>query len=194
MSLLESFNFTVLYTWIRSYLPATFAYEVFITEVRRILNHINNTGKSYSNQCQLIYNWSHILTLQQKDWDCGVACLYMVLKWSDFHSIKKVNLSLIDNHEICRRETPLWSLDLFLFLVELDLNVSMYTTSLGVQSHHLSYEWYNNSSVELDKLRLDKQIAYSKTKGLNIYEVKSFLFLVVILAGSFFLICWVSLL
>jgi hypothetical protein len=172
MSFFPSFSFVGLYAWIRSYLPTTFAYEVFITEVRRVLNHINNTGKSYSNQCQLIYNWSHILTLQQKDWDCGVACLNMVLKWSDNHSSNNTASSVIlDNHEISKRETPLWSLDLFLFLVELDLNVSMYTTSLGVQSHHLTYEWYNNSSVEQEKVRLNDQITYSKTKGLNIYEV-----------------------
>lgn len=139
-------------------------FQYFLYGMRLILKRVNNFGKSYSNQFGLFYRWNHIFIMQQKDWDCGIACCAMVLKWYDLHP------NLIYRHELSARGRPLWSIDLFIFLCQTGLNAIMYTTSLDVQQHHSDYDWYQTSLEEDSKL-IKNQIEYTVKKQLNVINV-----------------------
>jgi hypothetical protein len=139
-------------------------FHYFLSGMRLILKRMNNCGKSYSNQFELFYRWNHIFIMQQKDWDCGIACCAMVLKWCN------LSPSFIFRHELASRGCPVWTLDLFIFLYQTGIHAIMFTTSLDVQPHHLDYDWYK-PFLEDDQSRIKEQIQYTLKENLTVNQV-----------------------
>lgn len=79
-------------------------------------------------------NW---IVAQQFSWDCGLACLSMLLKW------QQKKFTHIYNSPYVARARPLWTIDIFLLLYNEKVNIEMFTTSLGVQPHHHDFDWYS---------------------------------------------------
>ena len=161
--------FQYIYDWYDHYRRSRYfiaGLHYFLSGMRVILERFYRLSASYSNQYDLHYRWKHIYTRQENEWDCGVACCAMVLKWANQPS------SLIYQHEIALRGTPLWSLDLLLCLSEHKLKSTLYTTSVGIQSHHENYDWYQNF-LEQDKLRMERQLDQLSLQDLNIVQVST---------------------
>ena len=136
---------------------------------RQLLQRLTELGQEYSQKYDLLYKFSHIFIRQQKDWDCGVACCAMALKWC------MKNPDLVYEHEIAFRGRPLWTVDLFFFLYQNAMNITMYTTYIGCHSHHhQSYEWYQ-SHLDDDRSHLVGQFEHAKSHDLPIYQVRYFI-------------------
>lgn len=151
--------------WRSRYFIAGFHY--FLTNMRLFLQRFYQLTASYSIQYDLNNRWKQIYTRQDNEWDCGVACCAMAMKWNN---VAPLSLSSLYQHEIALRGTPLWTLDLLLCLKEHDLQATMYTTSIGVQSHHERYEWYHRN-LEQDKRRMADQLHRLDEASLNIVQV-----------------------
>jgi len=150
--------------WRSRYFIAGFHY--FLTSMRLFLQRFYQLTASYSIQYDLNNRWKHIFTRQENEWDCGVACCAMAMKWIN----TPLSLSSLYQHEIALRGTPLWTLDLLLCLKEHDIPATMYTTSIGVQSHHENYEWYHRH-LEQDKRRMADQLHKLDDTSLNIVQM-----------------------
>lgn len=98
-------------------------------------------------------------TKQRSNWDCGIACLHMACKWSSYG--KDNFQTIILDHELSVRTTPLWTIDLYCFLRENNINSIMYTTTIGISSAHRELGWYQNHLSD------DINRVYSKFKLAN---------------------------
>lgn len=108
---------------------------------------------------------------QNDEWDCGVACCWMALSWSGFNN---EDADVVYRHKISQRGAPLWTIDLFLFLHEQHIRVTMYTLSLGIQPHHMNYAWY---AKHLDKEAdpegyVAGQFEVAQTNQMNLINVR----------------------
>ena len=84
-----------------------------------------------------------IFVAQLEHMDCGHACIRMVCKWARHF-----------DPSITYTGTPLWTVDLYLELLERSpCKVSFYTTSIGVASHHETIDWYQRNQTDGDELR-----------------------------------------
>lgn len=106
----------------------------------------------------------HLIYCAQKhNWDCGLACCAMIMKWFDMDS------SWLYDHELAQLEVPLWTIDLLLLLEEIGIAVQLRTKAIGVQLHHASLPWYCRTlSAEQD--RVNQQFAKAQAKGLDISQ------------------------
>ena len=129
-------------------------------------------GSSISHY--IIDNTHPIYVKQRNDWDCGIACILMILKIREMNSIDLTvhdilpsssaqpidvfasNGDLISRgvdiravQELLDLTTPLWTIDLFIGLIDSGIqNIEMHTCCIGVsQSLHLM-EWYVNHLPE----------------------------------------------
>jgi hypothetical protein len=124
---------------------------------------------------------------QSSNWDCGVACSVMVLRWINLLGVRDVknvvewrSEDAIFRHEIVYgRDVPLWTIDLYLLLHSISLPSStlrMYTTCVGYNSSHRSLPWYNSVSTSAttsmhDQSDIDRKFELAKQQGLQIFEV-----------------------
>ena len=108
-----------------------------------------------------------IYSPQKFDWDCGLACCIMVLKWHGFNSEK------VYEHELALLASPLWTIDLLIVLKDCGVSGSMHTTCLGLQEHHSSLDWYSRGESN-DFNRIAKQFSLARELGLKIGKVSVF--------------------
>lgn len=109
-----------------------------------------------------------IHVFQREHWDCGIACCAMVLKWLN------IPLEELYQHDIATRKSPLWTIDLFLFLIEHSVNADMYTITLGFDTHHSNYDWYLdnfNSETSTSVSDINSRYVAAMERGLPIYTV-----------------------
>jgi hypothetical protein len=92
----------------------------------------------FRRRSKITRNIKSIFVPQRHVWDCGVASVGMVLNWVQY----KYNDEELYTPEICQRSSPLWTIDLFLLLVELGVDAHMYTLSTKIEQHHFHYDWY----------------------------------------------------
>ena len=79
-----------------------------------------------------IGEYDNIHVRQQHNWDCGVACLQMSLRWWFADKLHKLHLEL-DPKEFEGKESPLWTIDIFLSLVNNGAeDAVMFTTCKGI--------------------------------------------------------------
>lgn len=94
--------------------------------------------------------------------DCGEACIAMVLKWvnplTDKNWIHNLNLS-----------QPCWSIDIFITLKELELDVFMYTRVRGFSPDNYGIAWYEKNMNRFEVDRCNEQ--FRKAENLN-WEIK----------------------
>jgi hypothetical protein len=71
------------------------------------------------------------------------------------------------------KRTPLWTIDLFVLLVESGLKdeTFMYTTTLGIAANHRENSWYANH-LENDVDRVDSQFRRAAQQGWNVQETR----------------------
>ena len=96
----------------------------------------------------MLTNIPHIK--QQYDWDCGLACVRMVLK-------RALPMTADRNFEdLCKQlgfGTNVWTIDLANILTYLKVNYAFYTETLGVDMSYRSSSFYEES-FEVDELRV----------------------------------------
>ena len=99
---------------------------------------------------EVLYAGYHVP--QKFSWDCGIACIEMVLKWIGIpESRYRWHLN-----ELYLRSSPLWTVELFCFLREkFYVDCSMSTLCVGVNPSHLGIDWYSQhwSSHELGRIQ-----------------------------------------
>lgn len=86
---------------------------------------------------------------QESSWDCGVACLQMVLTWSRISDCDTVS-SLLELKSHNDWSKPLWTIDIFCFLMESGVDATFYTRCLGTGAHHQSIDWYTKNMGDDD--------------------------------------------
>ena len=118
-----------------------------------------------------IGRFEHIHVQQQQDWDCGIACFRMAQRWHGSDTFSPLESPYLQSfYEKC---TPLWTIDIFVGLVESGLkDVSfMFTTTLGIAPLHRENSWYANH-LDNDVERVDGQFRRAAQQGWNIRETK----------------------
>jgi len=97
--------------------------------------------------------FSHIYVRQSSNWDCGIACLSMVLKWSNAADQTPL---------VFDKSTPLWTIDLYVFLKQRGLRDAIfYTTCKGINRDHFAIDWYKRH-IEADVLRVERKFQEAK--------------------------------
>jgi hypothetical protein len=104
---------------------------------------------------------------QNGDWDCGVACCGMVLKWLDMDE------ELLHTDDIARKQSPLWTIELFLFLAQHGINANMYTISIGQDWHYRDIKWYEERRKNDNFSKLDAMFSQALESGYALTEVCS---------------------
>ena len=79
-----------------------------------------------------IGEYDNIHVRQEHNWDCGVACLHMSLRWWFGDKVHDQQLEL-DSEEYEGKESPLWTIDIFLSLIKNGADDAvMFTTCKGI--------------------------------------------------------------
>ncbi|EGC40294.1 hypothetical protein DICPUDRAFT_146833 [Dictyostelium purpureum] len=86
---------------------------------------------------------------QDSNWDCGVACISSVLKWSN-----KENYQFGIINEIINTKS-IWSIDLSNALTQLQVPHIYYTNSIGVRNDYSENKYYKDN-WESDTLRVNQ--------------------------------------
>mmetsp|Transcript_27786 Transcript_27786/g.39448 ORF Transcript_27786/g.39448 Transcript_27786/m.39448 type:complete len:286 (+) Transcript_27786:107-964(+) len=94
----------------------------------------------------MLDEYDYIFVAQKFNWDCGIACCSMVLKWFD--------TLIFNDHPLYKLLTPLWTVELYCYLKGLNINCLMCTRFVGVSPSHKHIAWYNQNytDTELDRV------------------------------------------
>ena len=99
---------------------------------------------------------------QQHNWDCGLACVQMVLR---YFSVPHEDLK-----EVCQRMNfgdSVWTIDLAYILRHYAINHLLCTITVGVDKGYSSKSFYKNS-FSADELRVNKLFQECKEGGVNL--------------------------
>ena len=91
-------------------------------------------AKLIEDRVNFIGEYDLIHVRQRHHWDCGVACLEMSLRWwqTDEEYLQRLDLN---SREFEEKESPLWTIDIFLGLSQNGIHGAvMYTSYKGLQS------------------------------------------------------------
>lgn len=135
-------------------------------------NEINNEIKMndmYSSAYLAAKKYHYIHHSQDSDWDCGVACARMVRQWYLGRDVKDLLYDINNTeHQKCfEKGRPLWTVEIFVALHSMGVNVSMCTLSAGIGTHHQQYKWYQDDKEE-DDILVKNAIHYSLENSLQI--------------------------
>lgn len=90
--------------------------------------------KLVEKRVDFIGEYDLIHVKQRHHWDCGVACLEMSLRWWRT-SAENLQLFELNAKEFEEKETPLWTIDIFLGLSQNGIDGAvMYTSYKGLMS------------------------------------------------------------
>ena len=98
---------------------------------------------------------------QQGPMDCGPACIRMVHRWA----------SQTDAIVPCNEEVPLWTIDMYAILREMNVCiVKFYTSAIDMKSHHHNMDWYKeeNGNTTLASVHAE----FERVQSLFIYGIK----------------------
>lgn len=89
-------------------------------------------GATKEDRVDFIGEYDLIHVGQKHNWDCGLACLEMSQRWWVMDETHKVPTSF-NTKEFEEKESPLWTIDIFLSLFENRVDGAvMYTTCKGL--------------------------------------------------------------
>jgi hypothetical protein len=94
---------------------------------------------------------------QASTWDCGIACSTMALRWAAYGNAakdSKANISINLDPMMNSKSTPLWTIDLYIFLRERGLCLDFSTSLKGVNAEHDSLKWYAGH-IDEDRSRVE---------------------------------------
>lgn len=107
---------------------------------------------------------------QQFHFDCGHTCLKMVIQYCDIPCDKADAFNDID--ALVQFRKPLWTIDLYTYLMQHGVNASFYTLCVsGVTSNHESIEWYQGTSLLEDAHRVKSLFKQGVEEQWPIFEV-----------------------
>ena len=93
---------------------------------------INVTANNSEERVEMIGEYDLIHVEQKYDWDCGVACLEMCLRWTRISNIEQYKCDF-DIMEFKYEKSPLWTIDIFMGLHDYGVHSAvMYTTCKGI--------------------------------------------------------------
>ncbi|KAM7272044.1 hypothetical protein ACFE04_031258 [Oxalis oulophora] len=138
------------------------------TEEVVVVNIINNDNDDHHPFQQLVKynnNDSHFVQVphinQLNSWDCGLACVLMVLE-----TIGVQNCSLEGLAEICGT-TSIWTVDLAHLLQKFSARFSYYTITFGANPSY-SVETFYKEQLPTDQVRVDQLFQRATEAGINI--------------------------
>ncbi|XP_071734492.1 guanylyl cyclase 1 [Rutidosis leptorrhynchoides] len=128
-----------------------------------------NLAQAYKFKCSLrntIANGhSHFVDVphikQLRSWDCGLACVMMVLRTLGLNQY-----DLQDLEEICRT-TSIWTVDLAYLLQKLSISFSYFTVTIGANPD-FSVENFYKEQLANDIVRVDMLFQRSVEEGIKI--------------------------
>jgi len=120
--------------------------------------------KDAEDTVEHVGKYDHIHVGQKYDWDCGVACLEMAVKWWNA-DLDKENKKIIDCIDI---STALWTIDIFVGLHQNGIfSTIMYTNYKGVNPSHFDEIWYKDH-LSADIQRVNDKFLYADELSLDI--------------------------
>lgn len=124
---------------------------------------------------------------QLRSWDCGLACVLMVLKTLGLN-----HYDLQDLEEICRT-TSIWTVDLAYLLQKLSIRFSYFTVTLGANPD-FSVETFYKEQLANDIERVDMLFQRSVEEGIKIERrsIKGEEIVLLILSGKYIVIALVD--
>ncbi len=99
--------------------------------------------------------YDDIFVQQQFRWDCGIATTTMVLRWCK---------NVVDTPLEWESATPLWTIDLFVFLKERGVSAVMSTSVKGIEPGHSNIPWYSEH-MDKDRERVMTLFDLAEQKG-----------------------------
>jgi hypothetical protein len=108
---------------------------------------------------------------QQFDWDCGHTCLTMVIYFCDMK--RDISDAQNDLFKLTQQsQKPLWTIDLFVFLMEQGVGACFHTLCpRGVAAHHEAMEWYQRTGLAGDARRVGEQFRRASEEEWPVLEV-----------------------
>jgi len=103
---------------------------------------------------------------QVTSWDCGLACLLMVL--NDETRSKFVK----NKYKICREEgfgVTIWTIDLAYLLKRFNVEHTYFTTTLGVDPGYKKQKFYTNNFHEC-QARVENRFREAAQKGIDVQQ------------------------
>ncbi|KAD5962134.1 hypothetical protein E3N88_13607 [Mikania micrantha] len=124
---------------------------------------------------------------QLRSWDCGLACVLMVLRTLGIN-----HYDLQDLEEICRT-TSIWTVDLAYLLQKLSIRFSFFTVTLGANPD-FSMEKFYKEQLANDICRVDMLFQRSVEEGIKIEHrsIKGEEIIYFILSGKYIVIALVD--
>lgn len=115
--------------------------------------HLN--GKSQEELTILGFHVSQVTNM-----GCGVACLMMVMRWAG------IDFEIVDHIPM-----PAWTIDLYIYLREANLDATMHTLVAGMNPDNIHLDWYaQHMSSAADVARCNEQFASARTKGWEVEQ------------------------
>jgi len=102
---------------------------------------------------------------QHFNWDCGIACLRMVLKYFD----KNQNGELMQQFSKMGLGTSVWTIDLAYLLTAFAIENQLSTVTLGVDANYADVEFYA-SHLSRDNLRVNQLFRDAHLKGVKVVQ------------------------
>lgn len=103
--------------------------------------------------------YDDIYVQQEHRWDCGIATSSMVLRWC-----KVVDASVLDMPLIWEAATPLWTIDLYVFLKKRGVSAIMSTSVKGIEPGHSDIPWYTDH-MDNDRERVLVKFKLAEEEG-----------------------------
>lgn len=119
---------------------------------------------------ELIGKYDNLLIGQKYDWDCGLACCAMAIRWSGRGD--DCSAELYSNQELTQR--PLWTIDLLIYLLNQNVAAEMYTIYTGVNPDHDNNIWYNQHGLAAEAESINQKFQLAKAQNLRIHEVRMY--------------------
>ncbi|KAB0791565.1 hypothetical protein PPYR_03365 [Photinus pyralis] len=103
---------------------------------------------------------------QRYDWDCGIACVLMVLTEADRESFTRDFVSVCKD-EGFHRST--WTIDLCYLLRRYNVDHNFYTVTIGIHPGYHSNAFYRTVLAK-DEQRINSRFGEAKMYGINVHE------------------------
>lgn len=137
-------------------------YEIFCC-IKKSQNFRRFLKEILFSMCSKVIELPHVR--QKSDWDCGIACIEMILKkylGEDFDSEVLSSLG-----KTLGFGTSVWTIDLANILVHFKLDCVFYTITCGVDPGYKNQEYYQTCFDE-DEARVNKLFENAQELGINI--------------------------
>ncbi|XP_071946643.1 protein GUCD1-like isoform X2 [Antedon mediterranea] len=106
------------------------------------------------------------LVLQEKDWDCGIACSKMVLQYLNASSFEEDKFA-----SVCKQlgfDTSVWTIDIASIFNEYNIDHLMCTQTLGVDHTYETEAFYQNKSFSYEEKRINTLFKEAASLGMRI--------------------------